>query len=201
MSTIDYYNQNADAFIAGTLQADVSALYEHFERLLSPGASVLDLGCGSGRDSKHFIDLGYSVTAIDGSKELCQRAERYLGMPVQTMLFQDLDFCSDFDGVWACASLLHVPKCEIQGTIKKVADAVKPGGAFYASFKYGSEERLVNDRLFSDFLETDIPWLTKEAPCLSLHEHWISGDVRDERHSEKWLNIIWLRDKVDPTSE
>ena len=117
MSTLDYYNVNADTYFEDTVRADVTSLYSHFEGLIKPGASILDLGCGSGRDSKHFLDAGFTVTAVDGSQELCKRAEMLLAVPVRNLLFQDLDYSEQFDAVWACASLLHVPRHDIQ-TVK-----------------------------------------------------------------------------------
>ena len=194
LSTLDYYNQNADTYIAGTINADVTALYSHFEPFLIPGASILDLGCGSGRDSKYFLDKGFNVTAVDGSAEFCKHASEYLGIPVRQLLFEELDYESVFDAVWACASLLHVPKNDLLSVLEKVGRAMKPSGTLYASFKYGTEEREVGGRLFSDFTEGDIPWLTEANQDFTVVESWLSGDVRNERAGEKWLNIIWRKD-------
>ena len=144
MRTLDYYNKNADAYIEKTRFMDVSSLYEDFEECLSPGDRILDLGCGSGRDAKHFLEQGYEVVAVDGSVELCKRAEYYLGIPVRHLMFFDLAFHEEFDGVWACASLLHVPKAEITETLHKVCSSLKVGGVLYASFKYGEDEEAVS---------------------------------------------------------
>ena len=191
MSTLDYYNQNSEAYFSDTVKADVSGLYAHFEPLLPEKASILDLGCGSGRDSLHFIEAGYSVTPVDGSQELCTLAEKLLKQPVRCMLFQELDYKNAFDGVWACSSLLHVPKRELPQVIKKASDSLKPAGVFYASFKYGNNEREAGGRTFSDFTENELEQLTVLAPELQLVEYWITNDVRKNRKDEKWLNIIW----------
>lgn len=193
MNTLDYYNENATAYYSNTVDADVSALYAHFEPLLPKQASIIDVGCGSGRDSKHFLDAGFAVTPIDGSKELCKLAESYLGISVRCMLFNELDYCSEFDAAWACSSLLHVPKKDLPNIVRLIDRALKPGGAFYASFKYGENERVVSGRSFSDFTEKNMVTLTESAPDLSLHSYWISSDVRSDRGNEKWLNIIWLK--------
>ncbi len=192
MSTLDYYDKNADAFFTSTVNADVSDLYANFEPLLPPHAHILDIGCGSGRDSKHFLDAGFTVTAIDGSVELCNRASQMLGIPVKHMLFQDIAYESEFDAAWACASLLHVPKAEIPDIIRRIATALKPYGVFYASFKYGTAERESGGRHFSDYTDNSISSLTTGAPDLYLHEYWVSSDVRPNRAEEKWLNIIWI---------
>ncbi len=196
MSTLDYYNHNAETYIANTVAADVSDLYAHFEPLLPAGAAILDLGCGSGRDSRHFIDAGYRVTAVDGSSEFCSRASRYLEMPVRQLLFSELDYDSEFDAVWACASLLHVPRNELHSVLRLVARALKPGGLLYMSFKYGNSERESGGRLFSDYSESDIEWIGSASPYLHYQSHWISGDVRQERNGELWLNLLYRKQIV-----
>lgn len=193
MSTLDYYNQNAELYTSGTINADVSVLYSHFEPYLPPHASIIDIGCGSGRDTKHFIEAGYAVTAIDGSQELCKQAASLTGVPVRCIMFSEIDYESMFDGAWACSSLLHVPKHEMESVFQKICRALKPNGVFYASYKYGETEREVGERHFSDYTEKDLPVLTGFARGLSVAEYWISADVRQGRSDEKWLNIIWRK--------
>lgn len=108
--TIAYYDRNAERFVESTINADVSELYMPFEKLLSPGAKILDLGCGSGRDSKYFAQRGYDVVAVDPSPAMCDYTRSIVDIPVIQMRAEDLDFYNVFDAVWACASLLHVPK-------------------------------------------------------------------------------------------
>ena len=187
--TLSYYNRNAEAYIENTLHADVSDLYAHFLPKVPDGGSILDLGCGSGRDSKYFKDHGYHVIAVDGSEEFCKYVSNNLGIKVLCKLFEDIDFTSEFDAVWACASLLHVPKKDIHSILGKVEKALKAGGIFYMSFKYGSEERIAGERAFSDYTEEDIPWLL-DGTQMECIEYWISGDVRNDRSGEKWLNIL-----------
>jgi SAM-dependent methyltransferase len=189
MSTIDYYNQNAEAFVQGTLNADMGAHYSRFLSYLPSSGRILDLGCGSGRDSRYFMDKGYEVVPVDGSIEVCRLAEEYLGIPVRCLLFQDLAFQKEFDGIWASASLLHVPKNEMPEIMEKVQAALIPGGYLYASFKYGEGENDINGRFFNFYSEVDIrkKLLPQGLKCI---EYWISGDVRPGREKEKWLNLI-----------
>jgi len=189
MSTIDYYNKNAALFSEGASSVDVTALYSHFLPKIEKKASILDLGCGNGRDSKYFKDAGYQVTSVDGSSELCRIAEGMIGQPVRNILFSELDYAEEFDAVWACASLLHVPKSEIHPILLKVSAALKPSGILYASFKYGNTERFSGERFYSDYSETDIPWLL-DGTDLQCIEFWTSHDVRLDRSSDQWLNII-----------
>lgn len=188
--TLSYYNQNADAFIAGTQKADMSEQYRHFSKYLSLGGKLLDLGCGSGRDSAYFASLGFAVTAADGSEELCKRVRENYGIYALCMKFEELSFAAEFDAVWACASLLHVRKADMSKILGKVSVALKPGGVLYASFKYGSEERFSNGRFFNDYTENDLDALLTSENQLSLLEYWITEDVRPDRSGERWLNFI-----------
>ena len=201
MNTLEYYNQHADEFINGTASVDMKDLYGHFLPLLKPGASILDLGCGSGRDSRYFLDHGFQVTAIDGSPEICKRASDFINHPVACMRFDEIAYVNQFEGVWACASLLHVPKNELHGVLKKISTALKSKGILYVSFKYGFGERSSNGRHFSDFSERDLDWLLSGCTGLILSEHWVSADVRKERPEEKWLNMICRKEQVFRTED
>lgn len=191
--TLTYYNQNADAFIAGTQNADMSEQYRFFLKHALPGGKLLDLGCGSGRDSAYFSSLGFDVTAIDGSEELCRRVQKNYGIETMCIRFEDLSFKAEFDAIWACASLLHVSKANIPAVMDKVSAALKLDGVLYASFKYGTNEHISNGRFFSDYTESDIYTLLTPENHLVLQEYWITEDVRPERSGEQWLNIVAKR--------
>jgi 2-polyprenyl-3-methyl-5-hydroxy-6-metoxy-1,4-benzoquinol methylase len=188
--TLDYYNQNAASFIEGTRNADLSEQYRLFLKYAPMGGKVLDLGCGGGRDSAYFASLGFDVTAVDGSEELCKRVEEDHGIQARCIKFEELSFQEEFDAVWACASLLHVKKAEMAAVMGKVSAALKPDGVLYASFKYGSEERVSNGRFFNDYTETNLDALLTPENQLSLLEYWITEDVRPDRSGERWLNFV-----------
>ena len=195
MNTLDYYNQNAEAFVQGTLNADMSDHYQRFLSYLPPRSSILDLGCGSGRDSLFFISQGYSVEATDGSEEVCRLAEHIIGKPVRCLRFKDLDYQSAFDGVWACASLLHVSKSDMPTIMQLVSRAMKANGVLYSSFKYGSGEAYKGDRFFNYYSEDDIVTLLK-GTGLQCKEYWVSDDVRQDRKDERWLNLIAVKENI-----
>ena len=188
--TLAYYNQNADTFVEGSQNADMSEQYRFFLKYLTPGGKLLDLGCGSGRDSAYFSTLGFQVTAVDGSEELCKRVKEHYQIDAHCIRFEDLSFQEEFDAIWACASLLHVNKANIPGILARVSAALKPGGILYASFKYGNEERIVNGRFFNDYTEANLDTLLTSENQLSLLEYWITEDVRPDRCGERWLNFI-----------
>jgi SAM-dependent methyltransferase len=188
--TLDYYNRTAREFIRGTVDADLSALHRRFLNHLPEHGHILDLGCGSGRDAKAFLDLGYQVTAMDGSEACCRLAAETIGQEVLCQTFDQLDFDQVFDGIWACASLLHVPYAQLSGIFEKIAAALKPGGVFYASFKYGDFEGERNGRYFTDLDEERLKALLEPLEGLTVIETFITGDVREDRGEEKWLNVM-----------
>lgn len=188
--TLKYYNQNAQQFVQGTLYVDFSQTQDRFLAKLSTSAYILDFGCGSGRDTKYFIENGYQVDAIDGSEELCRIASEYTGVYVRQMLFEQFDEYQKYDGIWACSSILHLSKPSLENVLKKMAVALKKYGVIYTSFKYGNFEGERNNRYFTDFtIETFKEYMQKISE-LQIEEYWISDDVRPERGEEKWLNLI-----------
>lgn len=189
-NTINYYNQNAENFIANTQNADMHPTQERFLRLLDANTSILDFGCGSGRDTKYFLEKGYQVTATDGSSELCRLASEFTGIKVKEMLFQELDAINQYDGIWACSSILHLPKKELLPVIQKMCEALKDNGIIYTSFKYGDFEGERNGRYFTDFTEKTFREVIEKVPELTIEEHWITSDVRLGRGEEKWLNLL-----------
>ena len=190
VNTIDYYNRNAQNFIDGTVSVDFTQNQNVFLELLPNGAHILDFGCGSGRDTKYFLDRGYQVDAVDGSMELCRAASEYTGIPVKQMLFQELAEVEKYDGIWACASILHVKKTELPDIIRKMSLATKENGIIYVSFKYGDYEGERNGRYFTDMTETSMKELLADFPELEVEKQWITGDVRVGRGDERWLNMI-----------
>jgi len=187
--TLDYYNQNAEAFIKGTVSVDFKETQDRFLDAL-PGKRVLDFGCGSGRDAKYFIDAGMDVAATDGSKELCKSASVYAGITVKHMLFQELDEIDQYDGIWACSSILHLPKTELKEVLGKMIRALRSKGIIYTSFKYGDFEGERNGRYFTDFTIDSFKDYIKDVENIAIEDYWMTGDVRPGREEEKWLNLI-----------
>ena len=188
--TIEYYNQNADMFAQGTRLVDFMVVQERFRKMLPVGSRILDFGCGSGRDTKYFLEKGYRVEATDGSSELCKSASAFTGIKVKEMLFQDLDASGKYEGIWACSSILHLSKKELLPVIRKMCDALKDNGVIYTSFKYGDFEGERNGRYFTDFTEDTFDKFIKVIQELTIEEEWITSDVRPGRGEEKWLNLI-----------
>ena len=185
--TLQYYNQNAASFVSGTVHADLTDTLNRFLSRLEPGAAILDFGCGSGRDTKYFLEHGYQV--IDGSEELCKIASAYTGIPVRQMYFQDLDVREQYDGIWACSSLLHLSYGELDEVLYRIEKALKPQGILYMSFKYGVFEGERNGRYFLDFTEEKLEQLLKKHTSLQQLRNFLTEDVRPDRE-ERWLNLF-----------
>ncbi len=149
----------------------------------------MDLGCGAGRDSKNFIDRGYEVVSVDASTTLALLAKQKLGIDVICKTFDEIDYSEEFDGVWACASLLHCDKVKLPDIIAKVRDALIPGGVFYASFKYGEFEGERDGRFFLDLNEESVVEVFSRVSGLAIKKVWESVDVRRDC-DVKWINIV-----------
>ncbi len=191
-SMTKYYNRNARVYYDQTVNLDISNRYSPFLELLPKNGKILDAGCGSGRDSLFFKQQGYSVVSFDISKELVDLASRLIGQEVLKMSFNELHFENEFDGIWASASLLHIPQEEMDDVLGKLSRALKKNGVLYASFKYGDTERIDGDRFFNDYNEEKLNLLMNRHKNLKIENIWITEDVRADRKNESWMNVLFV---------
>jgi SAM-dependent methyltransferase len=192
IKTIDYYNKNAAAFYQQTVDIDMEALYQPFLRYLSKNAKILDLGCGSGRDTLAFKQKGYEVEATDYSEVLVERATQLTGIAVQQQSFYDLSEVAVYDGIWACASLLHCDRSRLPDVLNRIHTALHRGGVCYMSFKYGTTDREKDGRVFTDLDEAQAKALLDQLDGVTVLKQWITVDKRPDR-DEKWLNVLWKK--------
>ena len=190
LDTVNYYNRNVKQFYDNTVAVDFTDTQSVFLSKLAKGSAILDFGCGSGRDTKYFLSQGHHVEAIDGSLELCKLASQYTGIQVRPMLFQELSVINKYDGIWACASILHLPWSELADVMRRMQAALKANGIIYTSFKYGTFSGERNGRYFTDMTEARFAGIIEEIGGLQIEEQWISADVRPGRGEEQWINII-----------
>lgn len=166
----------------------MSLQMDDFIQLLPEGGCVLDAGCGSGRDSLALIKRGFKVEAFDASEEMCKRASAFIGQQVRLCRFDELDYSEQFDGIWACASLLHVTVEAMPEAIGGLHKALKEKGILYASFKKGIGERYRGERRFTDVDESYLQSILKERfEIIEIRE---SIDVRPGRGNEVWMNVF-----------
>ena len=192
MKTIDYYNQYADEFTQATLHVDMESLYQPFLAELPERAYILDVGCGAGRDTLAFKNKGYKVDAIDYSEELVERATSLTGIQVKLQSFYEIDEHEIYDGIWACASLLHCERNRLVEVVGKLINALKPNGVVYMSFKYGDSDRENDGRAFTDLNEGQAEALRGQFDHVQQIKQWIAVDQRPERQ-EQWLNVLWKK--------
>jgi len=187
--TVRFYDEHAGEHAERTVAVDMSAIYTPFLELLPAGGMILDAGCGSGRDSKFFAEKGYKVTAIDASAAYAKEASKRTGVSVRVMRFQDLDYGAQFDGIWACASLLHVPRGQLVEVLNRFARALKPHGVFYVSVKEGTDERFDKEnRYFNDMNEATFREQVEGTRSLRVRRTWLTGNRG--AGTQTWLNAI-----------
>lgn len=189
-SQIEYYDKNAEFFLNSTQNLDMTHIYKPFLEILGNNKNILDLGCGVGRDAEEFINMGHNVLGIDGSISMCQMSQKRLGnrAEIKHMMYEEIEWNKKFDGIWACASLVHLERCKMDQILSNLAKSIKEGGIFYMSVKYGENMREINGRIFYDWTEDMLrPMLLKNR--FEVIKFWKTGDVRVEK-PQIWLNAL-----------
>ncbi|MDX2491579.1 class I SAM-dependent methyltransferase [Desulfosarcina sp.] len=189
-TTLAFYEGNAKQYYDGTMNINMTVLYAPFLTYMPTYAAILDAGCGSGRDALYFASRGYQVAAFDYSSALVKLATNLTGQEVLNLSFQDLAFEDQFNGIWACSSLMHVPLDEMHDVLFRLSRAMKVDGVLYTSFKYGTGEHDRDGRLFVDLDEDGCDELIKLHPELAVIRRWKTSDLRPGRENEKWLNLL-----------
>lgn len=186
--TIEYYDQNAQEYASKTMHADMHYAYERFLFNTFKGAEILDLGCGAGRDILYFQKQGMKVHAQDASAQLALIASKNTGIQVEVKDIRDIDAKDQYDAIWACASLLHLPFKELEEVLPKLLQAIHKEGIIYMSFKYGEFEGERDGRYYTDMtIEKACEWITQCKDALLL-ECWKSHDTM--QRDTIWLNLI-----------
>ena len=197
MNTLDYYNKNSEEYFNSTLNVDMTNTYKEFLKLVPEGGKILDLGCGSGRDSMNFMKLGYEVTAVDGAKELAKRASVLLGKEVIASTFEELELKEKFHGIWACASLLHIKREDLKTVLNNLYNNLDDNGVFYMSFKYGEKEYVDDkNRYFNCFTDESIISFINENTKYNILGLYITEDKLGRVNEVKWVNLICNKKSV-----
>lgn len=183
--TLDYYDKNSKSYydewnnrFVNNYNFDVPDIFLEY---VKPNSSILDLGCGTGRDSLYFKEKGYKVTAVDGSKEMCKIASQVLGNKVEQLEFLDIAYKEEFDAVFACASLLHLNDEDLVMCLNKIVMALKDKGILYISFKYGEEIRFKGERFFNDMTEEKFQKIYSQVPELEFVKVFSNAQYENHR--------------------
>ena len=197
MNTLDYYNKNSEEYFNSTLNVDMTNTYKPFLKLVPKDGKILDLGCGSGRDSMNFIKLGYEVIAVDGAKELAKKASVLLGKEVIVSTFEELELKEKFHGIWACASLLHIKREDLKIVLNNLYNNLDDKGVFYMSFKYGEKEYVDDkNRYFNCFTDESIISFINENTKYNILGLYITEDKLGRVNEVKWVNLICNKKSV-----
>ena len=181
----NYYEENADRYIEDTVNCDMSVQYNLFLKYINKG-KILDIGFGSGRDMRYFKTRGFVVEGLDPTETFINLVKDEF--KVYKMSAEDLSIKDEYDGIWACASLLHVNRVNLNDVFKRCSNALKNNGIMYVSFKYGDYEGIYKERYFN-FINEDILNEVIKDTNLSILEIIYTDDVRKDR-DDKWINVV-----------
>lgn len=187
--TIEYYDEYAEKFRKDTENLDISLMQDKFLSFLSIGDYVLDFGCGVGRDAKYFLDHGIQVDMVDASKSMCAIAHNKTGKMPFCVMFQKFSAVDKYNGIWACASLLHLSSKELVTVLKKLSRSLKKDGYLYLSFKYGHFEGIRDGRFFLDMNEESLRKIVYQVDSFVVRDMFVTSDVRPYR-KQQWLNVF-----------
>lgn len=190
IGTNRYYIDNATDYASRTIDADMSLLHNQFLARLPPGGSILDAGCGAGRDLKVFIDRGYQACGIDASASLVEIAKQYSGASCTVSRIEEIADTRRFDGIWACASLLHFPKVDIESVLHRFHKALVPGGTLFASVQQGVGEQTAPDGRFFAYYQLQELVNAVEAANFIVAKAWLTKDTLCRSNSNSWINIL-----------
>ena len=191
-NTLEYYNNNAQLYCEQTIVGNLQENYDKFLKQLPNNAYILDFGCGSGRDSKYFLDNGYNVKAIDGSIEMCKLASKYINQEVTCMKFEELNDINTYDGIWACSSILHIEKENLSDILIKMINSLKVNGVIYTSFKIGVGYEIKEGKYYNYLAKDEmIQTLNKTSKSVELVDYFETlPSTRRKAENTIWGNFI-----------
>lgn len=188
MGTLEFYDADPEGYFDSTFSRDISATVARFASGLPEGARILDLGCGSCRDTLVLRGMGFDVVPADGSEGMRRIVKERLGIDVVPVRFDDIPWNEEFDGVWACASLLHVPSADLPDIFRSIRRTLRPGGSFFCSFKLGDFEGERNGRRYTD-MDADRLKKVLISAGFSVSDIW--GEVGSD--GTAWVEAISVR--------
>lgn len=189
MDSIDYYDRYAVPYYEETVNLSMEEQLQSFMELLPENGEVLDLGCGSGRDTLFLEEEGFSVTAMDGSKRMCELAEIHTGRDVLHLRVEDMEFDDVFHGIWACSVLGHFAPNKIHEVMGKILDALKDDGILYFSVRKGERKGMYSGRYYCDYDRDSLDDLLDSFDNVEIIDIWKTSDARGDEQS-KWYNVL-----------
>jgi len=197
LKTYLFYKNNVEQYVNETLDINITDSIQRFIEHLPKESKILDIGCGSGRDSLCFKQQGFSVVATDSVSEMAISASKNISQEVLVRSFFNLGINDIFDGVWASASLLHCPKSEMTSALQNITNALKTNGIAYISLKQGEGECLDKfDRYFSYYSEQEVAELIDQIEGLTIEKLWLDESTLRGSH-QVWINLLLTKGVAD----
>jgi SAM-dependent methyltransferase len=190
VSTGRFYDEHAEEYFEKTVHANLAPLYERFLPRVPHRGRILDVGCGSGRDLKAFKSRGYRPFGIDASSKLVRLAREYSGVECEVGRLQDIAYAGEFDAVWACASLLHLPKSELGEALKRLRRALVKNGLLFASVQIGQGEQVAPDGRFYAYYDQQEFVRAVQGTGFVVEDSWRTEDTLLNRSSVSWVNVL-----------
>ncbi|MGW7677813.1 class I SAM-dependent methyltransferase [Shewanella sp. S23-S33] len=189
--TIAFYDTNATSYFDSTIALDMEEIYKKVRAYVPNGGSVLDAGCGVGRDTQYFIRKGFKVLSFDASSKMVELCNQYPFSFCEQKNFTDIDYPSTFDLIWACASLLHLKPSEFEAAISRLLSALTSGGHFYFSLKKQIDNTKAAERDFYTYSSDYIHELLVTRYKLVKIEVWESGSILS--NNETFVNYLYKK--------
>jgi len=189
-TTISYFNDNAERAFKDAFTITERTNQDRFLSYLKQGDTILDFGCGSGRDSAYFLEKGYEVVSTDGAEKLCELAAEYLKRPVKVMEFNELNEENQYDGIFASASIMHLEYDKLVEVFPKMIRALKDNGILYVSFKYGDQDGYLGKRYYTYMTENRFADMMKQFPELLVEDSGIFGNEHPGQIDFRWYYAI-----------
>lgn len=185
LDTIQFYDNHAEEYIDQTIGISMNHVYDHFLPLLPTGGHILDVGCGSCRDSAVFQSRGFTITAFDASQSLVKIAQQKFTFPVHCARFDTFTSSERYDGIWASASLLHLQRKDLHKVLSQLRALLKEDGVFYCSFKmYDSAHVDTQGRFFTAMTPDELQKILLD------HFRKVTTFTSQGNANEVWCNAV-----------
>jgi SAM-dependent methyltransferase len=193
--TISWYDRNPKKYFRQTAYLDLREIYKEFRKHIPFAGTILDAGCGVGRDTRYFINKGYRVISFDASIEMVNLCRQYSFAYCLHKSFENINYIEEFDGIWASASLHHLSPLKFKDALLRLADATKPGGIIHFSLKTGNGHTIDQGKTTYYHQDKDIDPIMIEKLMFTLIKKW-KTEGKKKSDISNWENYIFKKPEI-----